>query len=377
VRADGFVSVREKREKPVRVRAAGGLRGRTAGIKTPRGASGGTRPGGDAPIFPTDRGGLPMCTGIRFTGSDGSMYFGRNFDWTEDYGEAVTVTPRAWRWNAAFLGEQTTVHACIGVAVVAEGLPLYFDAGNEAGLAVAGLNFPGYAAYADAPVPGATNVAAYELPLWVASSFASVDEAEAALRDVAVVGKQVNERWPVSYLHWLVADRHRAIVVEHTADGMHVFENDLDVLTNQPGFGYHRENVRNYMTVSDAFARPVSWDGAELTAWGAGVGMHGFPGDFSSPSRFVRAAYYNSHYPEQTGEEANVVRLVRTLLGTSMVLGAARVADGRFETTIYTGGYSEASRTYYCASYEEPQIKAFPMTEDMMAGDRLVTRPRL
>jgi choloylglycine hydrolase len=60
-----------------------------------------------------------------------------------------------------------------------------------------------------------------------------------------------------------------------------------------------------------------------------------------------------------------------------MVLGAARVADGRFETTIYTGGYSEASRTYYCASYEEPQIKAFPMTEDMMAGDRLVTRPRL
>ena len=85
-----------------------------------------------------------MCTGIRFTDTAGNMYFGRNLDWTCGYGERVVVTPPAAQVPAAFdrPGDPERGHAVIGMGIVAGGIPLYFDCGNDAGLAVAGLNFP-------------------------------------------------------------------------------------------------------------------------------------------------------------------------------------------------------------------------------------------
>ena len=113
-----------------------------------------------------------MCTGIRFTDTAGNMYFGRNLDWTCGYGERVVVTPPAAQVPAAFdrPGDPERGHAVIGMGIVAGGIPLYFDCGNDAGLAVAGLNFPQSARYAEAPVAGRVNVAAYEFPYWIARS---------------------------------------------------------------------------------------------------------------------------------------------------------------------------------------------------------------
>ena len=101
-----------------------------------------------------------MCTGVRFNGSDGEMYFGRNLDWSVGYGEKVVVVPRGYKYNSAFLGEMTKSPAVIGMGIVVDNTPLYFDCANEHGLAIAGLNFPGYAAYATDAIDGKTNVAA-------------------------------------------------------------------------------------------------------------------------------------------------------------------------------------------------------------------------
>ena len=129
-----------------------------------------------------------MCTGVRFSDGEGNMYFGRNLDWSTGYGQKVVIAPRGYKYKSAFLGEMVNYPAVIGMGIVAENTPLYFDCANEHGLAVAGLNFPGYAAYESDAVDGKTNVAAYEFPLWVALNFTSVDEAEKALREVAIVG---------------------------------------------------------------------------------------------------------------------------------------------------------------------------------------------
>lgn len=314
-----------------------------------------------------------MCTGVRFSNDKGEMYFGRNLDWSVPYGQKVVITPRGYRYTSAFLGEMTMKGgAIIGMAIVAENTPLYFDCANESGLAIAGLNFPGYAKYADTAVEGKTNVAAYEFPLWVVANFTTVDEAEKALKEVAIVAKPINEQYPVSQLHWIIGDAKRSIVVEYTENGMEIFENDVDVLTNQPGYGWHKENLRNYMNLFPQMPKEVKWGKAKMTAFGSGSLMRGIPGDYYAPSRFVRVAYLNTHYPVKTTEEENVSRLFHTLAGVAMIDGAAQMADGTCEKTIYTGGYSVASKTYYYNTYEDPAIQKVAMGDYNLDSMELV-----
>ncbi len=298
-----------------------------------------------------------MCTGVRFNDAAGNMYFGRNLDWSVGYGQKIVVTPKGYHYHSAFLGEMTPKYALIGMGIIEENVPLYFDCGNEAGLAIAGLNFPGYAQYAPDAVDGKTNVAAYEFPLWVAMNFETADEVETALKNVAIVAKPINEKYPVSMLHWIIGDKTRSIVVEYTVAGMQIFHNDVDVLTNQPGYGWHKENLRNYMNITSPQPEKVTWGKAELTAFGSGSLMRGLPGDFYSPSRFVRVAYYNTHYPVKSTEEENVSRLFHTLAGVAMIDGGAQMADGEFEKTVYTGGFSAATKTYYWNTYDNPAIQ--------------------
>lgn len=175
-----------------------------------------------------------MCTSIRFTDNSGHMYLGRNLDWSFDYGQQVRVMPRGFHIPYSFIDDATAAHAVIGMCIDYKNYPMFFDCGNDAGLAVAGLNFPGYAEYAEDPVDGKTNIAAYEFPLWVAATFSTVDEVEAALRDTVIVAKSAGEGLGVSLLHWIIGDSQRSIVVEMMADGLHVYGDPVDTLANQP-----------------------------------------------------------------------------------------------------------------------------------------------
>ena len=313
-----------------------------------------------------------MCTGVRFSDDKGNMYFGRNLDWSCGYGQKVVITPRGYKYKSAFLGELTPHHgAIIGMAIVEENVPLYFDCANEAGLGIAGLNFPGYADYAAKPIENKTNIAAYEFPLWVVMHFSTVDEVEEALKDAVIVAKPINAKYPVSQLHFIIGDAKRSIVVEYTKDGMEIYHNDVDILTNQPGYAWHKENLRNYLNLDPKMPAEVDWRGAKFTAFGSGSLMRGIPGDYYSPSRFVRVAYLNTHYPVKSTEQDNVSRLFHTLGGVSMVDGAAQMADGECEITVYTGGYSSASKTYYYNTYEDPAIVSVAMKDYDLDGAEL------
>lgn len=319
-----------------------------------------------------------MCTGIRFTDAEGSMYFGRNLDWTQGYGERVVATPSAAKIPTAFERDHdlTVGHTVIGMGIVVAGIPLYFDCGNDAGLAVAGLNFPQSARYAAAPLEGTTNVAAYEFPFWIARNFADLEGVREALKQTTIVAKPVNQHLPVANLHWIIGDATGSIVVECMKDGPHVWENDADVLTNEPNFGWQRTNLRNYLTLSDADPDGTAWGAARLEPFGSGMGMQGIPGDYSGPARFVKAAFVNSHYPAQTGEAANVTRLFRTLGSVAVPDGCAKMADGSYEKTLYTSCFSPSTMTYYHVTYDDPQIRAYPLSEaDLTEGSPVFVPP--
>ncbi len=314
-----------------------------------------------------------MCTAVRFNDDKGNMYLGRNLDWSTGYGEKVVITPKGYNYHSAFLGDITPKNAIIGMAIIEENVPLYFDCANEAGLAVAGLNFPGYAEYEKDAVPGKTNVAAYEFPLWIAMNFTTVEEVKAALKNTAIIAKPINEKYPVSLLHWIIGDKTQSIVVEYTKDGLQIFDNDVDILTNQPGYAWHKENLRNYMNLSSPQPESVKWGKAEMTAFGSGSLMRGLPGDYYSPSRFIRVAYLNTHYPVKSTEEENVARLFHTLTGVAMIDGAAAMATGDFEKTVYTGGFSAATNSYYYNTYEDPAIKQTKLSDYDTSGTELIS----
>lgn len=313
-----------------------------------------------------------MCTGIRFSDDAGHLYAGRNLDWECGYGEKITIAPRNYLRPYAF-EKPSGGYATIGIGIVVNDMPLYFDCGSEKGLYIAGLNFPGYAEFEKEAVAGKTNIAAYEFPLWVASSFATVDEVEAALANVAIVGKPVSKEYPVSQLHFMISDAKRSIVVEYMADGMHIYHDDVDVLTNQPTFDWQMEHLRSYLNLSPEFLPTVKWGNAELTPYGSGENVVGMPGSNYSPDRFVRVAYYNTHYPAQQGEKNNTVRLFRTLWSVQQTIGGAKMEDGKYEYTVYTGGFSAATNTYYYSVYEDPALRPFKMDATDLDGSELYT----
>ena len=296
------------------------------------------------------------------------MYLGRNLDWSCGYGERVVVIPRGFKPASPFGVTPEVKHAIIGMGIVEEGQPLYFDCGNECGLAVAGLNFPGYAVYEKDAVDGKTNVSSWEFPLWVCANFSDINEVEDAIDNVAVVDRPVTDKYPTSLLHWIIGDEQRSIVVEYREDGMHVFHDDVDVLANQPGFGWHTENLRNYINVSSDFPEGEGSMGTPLKPFGSGSCQRGLPGDYYSTSRFVRAAYVNANYPAQDTEEDNVSRMFHSLQQVAMVDGCARMGDGAFEKTVYTGCFSSRTNSYYFNTYDDQKVHAYHLADYPQEG---------
>lgn len=318
-----------------------------------------------------------MCTAVRFTSKDGHMYWGRNLDWSTGYGQFPIVMPKGFSVQQHFGGTEPAAHAAIGMGIEHDGYPLFFDCGNDAGLAVGGLNFPGYARFEPEPVAGKVNVAAYEVPVWVAANFATVDDVEEALADVAIIDAGIAPSLPVAPLHWHIADGKRSIVVEYQADGMHVHDDPVDVLTNQPPFGWHVENLRNYLCCDDGWPKDARWGEATLAPFGAGAAMRGIPGDAYPTSRFVKAAFINAFHPQKEAEADNVMRMFHTLGNVSFVEGCARAADGSFDKTLFTDCFSAASGTYYFNTYDDLAIRCARLSDHVDADPSALVRPSL
>ena len=315
-----------------------------------------------------------MCTAIRFSVQNGGMFFGRNLDWECSYGEQFVATPKGFEFPYRHMDAQVAKHAIIGMGIAPANYPLFFDCANDAGLAVAGLNFPQTHYYAEAPVEGKINLASFEFDVWVTSNFSTVDEVEAELANVVITNTSYAPGMPSSPMHFIIADTTRSIVAEPTREGLKVYHNDVDVLTNEPNFEFQRMNLRNYLGLSVKAPASEGWGNSEeIKPFGMGIGMRGVPGDYYPTSRFVKVAFINNNYPAQDTEAKNVTRLFRTLDSVAVPLGAVEAPSGEWDLTLYQSGYSSATRTYYYSTYDNPTIQTRCLDDvDFGDGDKVI-----
>ena len=226
-----------------------------------------------------------MCTAATYKTKD--FYFGRTLDYEFSYGDEITVTPRRYPFHFRTMGTMESHYAMIGMAHVAQDYPLYYEAVNEKGLGVAGLNFVGNAHYKDV-AEGKDNVAQFELIPWILGQCASVREARVLLERMNLVNIPFSDAYPLAQLHWLIADRDEAITLESVKEGLRIYDNPVGVLTNNPPFDEQMFNLNNYMGLSVKPPQNRFSDKLKFQTYSRGMGALGLPGDLSSMSRFVR-----------------------------------------------------------------------------------------
>lgn len=356
-------------------------------------------------LIKTFREGSFMCTCITY--KNGDFYFGRNMDLEYSFGEAVVITPRNFPLHFRHTESLPSHYAMIGMAAGQNRedklrgkqgelsrydgendemrcFPLYAEAVNEVGLCVAGLNFPGNAFYGKEQT-GRLNIASFELIPWILGGCASVQEAEEMFADLNICDDAFSEDMPPAQLHWMLADRERCLVLEAVCEGMHIYENPIGVLTNNPPFEYHRMNLNNYLNVTAGYPKSRFCQGETpsffpslqsadlmLSPYSQGMGSIGIPGDFSSASRFVKAAFlrWNSVCTQEEG--ANISQFFHILDGVAMPRGAVLTQDGKYDITTYACCMNADMGVYYYKTYEDNQIHTTGLDKENLDGEQLI-----
>ena len=315
-----------------------------------------------------------MCTAATYRTDD--FYMGRTLDYEFSYGEEITVMPRNFPLSFRHGGGTDRHYAIIGMAHVADGYPMFYDAVNEKGLGMAGLNFAASARYSE-PEDGKQNVAQFEFIPWVLSQFASLGQARSAIEKINLVGTTYDSRYPAAKMHWIIADKSGAITVEPTESGLKIYDNAPGVLTNEPPFDMQLFNLNNYMRLSPKQPENSFSDALDLGTYRRGMGGLGLPGDLSSMSRFVRAAFTKLNSLSGSGEAESVGQFFHILGSVEQVRGCCEVAQDKYEITIYTSCFNADKGVYYYTTYNNRRITAVDMHRENLDSDSLARYPML
>ncbi len=308
-----------------------------------------------------------MCTAITYNTRD--HYFGRNFDLEYSYKETVTITPRNYPFKFRKVNDINEHYALIGMAYVAGGYPLYYDAINEKGLGMAGLNFPDNAFYNNEE-SGKDNIASFEFIPWVLSQCSNISEVRKLLDNINIVNINFSEELPASPLHWIISDKEESITVESVKDGLKIYDNPVGVLTNNPTFDIQMFNLSNYSSLSKE--RPVNNFSSEvpISVYSRGMGTMGLPGDMSSFSRFVKATFTKMNSLSGESEEESISQFFHILGSVYQQRGLVHMGEEKYEITIYSSCCNMDKGIYYYTTYENSRITAVDMyKEDLDSSD--------
>ena len=209
-------------------------------------------------------------------------------------------------------------YGIIGTAVEADDCPLFADGMNTEGLCMAGLEFPEWAYYFPSYSESKHNIAPYEMIPWVLTQCATVDQAEKLLKNTHIIDRPFKDDLPLTPLHWMIADRKRSLIAEPTKEGLKLYNGDANVLTNAPEYPFHAVNLRQYTRMTSEY--PTT-DSPENAPFSSGFGAIGLPGDFSSASRFIKAAF-TARNSAAVSEAEGVSELFRALMTVAVPRGA-------------------------------------------------------
>ncbi len=309
-----------------------------------------------------------MCTALTYKTND--FYFGRNLDLERSYNERVVVTPRNFTLKMRCVEDLNTHYALIGMATVFENYPLYFEATNEKGLSMAGLNFPGNADYKSYSV-GLKNITPFEFIPYILGKCENTEETEKELKEINLVNLNFSEELPLSPLHWIISDKNKSLTVESVKDGLKIYENKMGVLTNNPPFNYHLLNLNNFMSLHEGASENNFSENIDFENFSLGMGALGLPGDFSSASRFIKATFVKYKSKSGSGEDESVNQFFHILGSVAMPKGCVLVRDGEYEYTRYTACCNVDKGIYYYKTYENFNINKIDINSFNLDDNKL------
>lgn len=313
-----------------------------------------------------------MCTAVTY--KTRNHYFGRNLDLEYSYRETVTITPRNYPFRFRKAASLEMHHSMIGMATVIDDYPLYYEATNEKGLSMAGLNFPGIATYLPEK-DGMDNIAPFEFIPWILGQCSTITEAKEQLTNLNLVNIPFSQQLPLSPLHWIIADREQAITVEPMEDGLRIFDNPVGVLTNNPPFDFHLYNLRSFLNVSIDPAESRFSEHFELKPYSNGMGGIGLPGDFSSASRFVKATFVKLNSLSRETEAESVSQFFHILSSVVMPRGSVRIRPNEYEITLYSCCCNVDKGIYYYTTYDNSHIIGVDMYREDLNGCSPISYP--
>ncbi len=313
-----------------------------------------------------------MCTAITLHTKD--HYFGRNLDLEYSYRETVTITPRNFPFSFRKVPTLPAHYALIGMAYVVDNYPLYYDATNEKGLSMAGLNFPGNAFYLSEN-SGLCNIAPFELIPWILGQCSTVKEARKLLSRTCLVDIPFNHDLPLTPLHFMISDQETSIVAEPREDGIKIYDNPVGVLTNNPPFDCQMFQLNNYIALTTRQPTNTFSQKLPLQCYSRGMGALGLPGDLSSQSRFIRASFIKMNSVSGTGEAESISQFFHILGAVEQQRGCVFMGEDQYEITVYSSCCNMDKGIYYYTTYENRQITGIDMHKEDLNGQTLINYP--
>ncbi len=313
-----------------------------------------------------------MCTAATYKPDE--FYFGRNLDYEFSYGESIAIMPRSYAIKLR-CGETISKHyAMLGMAHIRDDFPLYYDAANEAGLCIAGLNFVGNAFYQKKP-SNRKWIATFELIPLLLAKCRSIREAKELIGTLTLTDEAFAPDMPPSPLHWMIADKNDCIVLEATRDGVKLYEDPVGVLTNNPPFPTQLLMLNSFANLSPK--PPINRSGLPLSQYSRGMGAIGLPGDLSSASRFARAAFTlaNSKLPENPSEKQKVAQFFHILGSVEQQRGCCELDNSSLEYTIYSSCINADRSIYYFRTYFGHQTRAVELNSENLDSNKLISYP--
>lgn len=284
--------------------------------------------------------------------------------------ELALIIPRNYKINFKKINSISSHFSIIGIGVIKDDYPLLAEAANEKGLAIAALNFPSNATYYEIK-EGKINLAPYELMLYLLAKCENITQVKLALTNINVINEHFSEDIKNTPLHFMVSDTSSSIVIETLNDKMHVIDNPFNVLTNNPPFYYHKENVNNYMKLNVNDPINTFDDSLNLTNYSYGLGLLGLPGDCSSASRFIKALFIKNNMEHFNNEFDNVKAFFNCLESVKMIKGIINTSLG-YEYTHYTSCINLNKGYLYYKTYDNPTINMIELCNEDLNSNKLI-----
>ena len=325
------------------------------------------------------------CTGIQVKAKNGAVIWARSMEFGSYIHSAIMVSPHGIKWTSPALNganglQWTAKYGFVGPNGFNLHVPL--EGMNEKGLYVGGfwmkegeIKFPDVK-----PEDYSRTVAQTHFVAWALTNFSTVDELKGALPKITIAGLEVEAIKKIIYCHWSVMDSTGKIAAIECINGkITIKDNPVGVFTNSPSFDWHLTNLRQYINLKPDNVSSTRFGNYNVLSLGEGTGLLGLPGDFTPPSRFVRAAILSNSIlqPDNADNAVNVA--MNLIAGTNITRGISKgITDNgkpEYDYTQWTTIYDTARKAMYVRTYENQNYKIVHFNKLSFVGKKNLIIP--